>query len=382
MRDRVACQYPDIRRREFLRLGVGGASALLGAAALPIFAPHAAAAEGASTAALAEAARQEKILNAIALAPDWANYGNIIQRFEKKYGLDVRSASPEATSAQELQAVRSLKRQERAPDVLDLGQPFALAGARDGLLAPYKVATWETIPADMKDAAGLWYADYFGIVSFGVNLSAVKVAPRSWSDLRKPEYRGMIALNGSPLGAGAAFAGVFAAALANGGSLDNIAPGISFFAELAASGNFTPVAAGAASLTSGQTPIVINWDYLNLAQGTKANAGAEVVTIIPDDATPFGNYYCQAISKYAPHPSAARLWMEFIYSDEGQLLFLEGFAHPVRFADLMSRGVVPDALLAKLPSADSYKSVRFPTIEQTTKAQKTLAADWARQVRT
>lgn len=373
-------QSCDLCRRDFLRLG--GAAALLTTASPLLASRQALAGEASPLDALATAAHEEKALNTIALAPDWANYANIIQRFGKRYDLDVRSASPDATSAQELQAVRSLKNQERAPDVLDLGQPFALAGAREGLFASYKVATWESIPTDMKDASGLWYADYFGIVSFGVNRGAVKNPPRGWADLRKPEYRGMIALNGSPLGAGAAFAGVFAAALANGGSLDNIAPGISFFAELAASGNFTPVAAGAASLTSGQTPIVINWDYLNLAQGTKANAGAEVVTIIPDDATPFGNYYCQAISKYAPHPSAARLWMEFIYSDEGQLLFLEGFAHPVRFADLMSRGVVPDALLAKLPSADSYKSVRFPTIEQTTKAQKTLAADWARQVRT
>ncbi len=382
MRDRATRQRPAPHRRDFLRLGAGAAGAVVGSTALPFFAGRASAAEATSAETLVEAARAEKSLNTIALAPDWANYGNIIQRFGKKYGVDVRNASPEATSAQELQAVRSLKRQERAPDVLDLGQPFALAGARDGLLAPYKVATWETIPSDMKDATGLWYADYFGIVSFGVNLSAMKTAPRSWADLKRPEFRGMIALNGSPLGAGAAFGGVFAAALANGGSLDDIAPGIAFFAELAASGNFTPVAATPASLTSGQTPIVINWDYLNLAQAKRANGLSDVKTIVPEDGIPFGNYYCQAISAFAPHPSAARLWMEFLYSDEGQLLFLEGFAHPVRFADLMSRGVIPETLLAQMPSAESYKSVRFPTIEQTTKAQKTLAAEWARQVRT
>lgn len=372
-------RWPALHRRDFLRLSVGGGATLLSATSLPLLSRQAFAGE---TETLAAAARDEKALNTIALAPDWANYRNIIERFGKQYGLDVRSASPDATSAQELQAVRSLKHQERAPDVLDLGQPFALAGAREGLFAPYKVATWDTIPGDMKDGGGLWYADYFGIVSLGVNLSAVKNPPQSWADLKKPEYRGMIALNGSPLGAGAAFGGVFAAALANGGSLDDITPGISFFADLAASGNFTPVAASAASLTSGQTPIVINWDYLNLAQGAKMRGVTEVTTIVPNDATPFGNYYCQAISKFAPHPAAARLWMEFIYSDEGQLLFLEGFAHPVRFTDLMNRGVVPDALLAKLPSAEFYKAVRFPTIEQTTRAQKVLAAEWSRQVRT
>jgi len=377
------CRKPFTpNRRDFLRFAAGGASAAAALTSIPMFAHRALANEATLNDPLVVAARAEKTLNTIALPPDWANYAKIIRHFEEKYGLNIKNASPDATSAQEIQAVRSLKGQSRAPDVLDLGQPFALVGAHDGLLAPYKVKTWESIPANMKDESGLWYADYFGIVSFGVNLSVVKNAPRSWADLKKPEYRGMVALNGSPLGAGAAFAGVFAAALANGGSLDDIAPGVTFFAELAANRNFTPVAASPASLTSGQTPIVINWDYLNLAQATKAHGITEVTTIIPEGATPFGNYYCQAISRYAPHPSAARLWMEFLYSDEGQLLFLEGYAHPARFADLMDRNIIPETLLTQLPPAAHYKAVRFPSIDQSARAQKALGAEWTRQVRT
>jgi putative spermidine/putrescine transport system substrate-binding protein len=252
---------------------------------------------------------------------------------------------------------------------------------QEGLFQPYKVSTWTTIPDNMKDAGGLWTGDYFGVVSFGVNRRVVKNAPKTWADLLKPEYKGMVALNGSPLGAGAAFAGVFAASLANGGSLDNMLPGIEFFAKLAKAGNFNPSDATSASLVSGQTPIVVNWDYLNLAQVEKNKAMVQIDTILPSDGAPYGGYYCQAISKFAPNVKAAQLWEEFLYSDAGQLIFLEGYAHPARFSDMVKRGVIPQDLLAKLPPAEPYKHVQFADKAQTEKAQNTLKAEWTKMVK-
>ena len=117
----------------------------------------------------------------------------------------------------------------------------------------------------MKDARGRWVGDYWGVVSFGVNTNVVKNVPKSWADLLKPEYANQVALNGSPLSSGSAVAGVFSAALANGGSLSNVGPGIDFFARLKDAGNFVPVQATPQTIASGQTPIVIDWDYLNLA---------------------------------------------------------------------------------------------------------------------
>jgi len=368
---------PGTGRRDVLKLGLG-AGAL---AAMPALSHRAWAAGGADDATLIAAAKAEGGLNTIALPPDWANYGEIIKTYQDKYGIPISNASPDASSAQELQAIRSLKGQRRGPDVVDVGPSFALIGAGEGLFQPYKVSVWDTIPDDMKDAGGLWYGDYFGIVSLGVNTSAVKNPPKSWADLKKPDYKGMIALNGSPLGAAAAFAGVFAASLGNGGSLDDIGPGIQFFAELAKNGNFTPVAATAASITSGQTPIVINWDYLNLAQAQKTKGMLKIDVVIPEGAPPFGNYYCQAISKYAPHPEAAKLWQEFFYSDQGQILLLKGFAHPARFADMVKRNVIPADVMAALPPAEPYKNVKFPDSEQTKKAQKTLAEQWSKLVK-
>ena len=329
---------------------------------------------------LVAAAKKEGKLNTIALPPDWANYGEIMAAFQKKYGIKITNANPNGSSAEENQAIVSLKGQKRAPDVVDVGPAFAIQGAKDGIYAPYKVSTWATIPASMKDASGLWVGDYWGVVSFGVNTKLVKNVPTSWADLLKPEYKNQVALNGDPLQAGAAFAGVYSAALANGGSLDNISPGIDFFKKLKDVGNYIPVGVTPATIASGQTPIAIDWDYLNFAnvQALK-KSGIDFKVAVPRTGV-YGAFYAQAISATAPNPNAAKLWQEFLYSDEGQLLFLKGGTHPARFADLAKRGKVPAALLKALPSPSSYAKVRFATSGQQTAAKEKLATEWPAKV--
>ena len=332
-------------------------------------------------AALMTGAKKEGQINVITLPRDWANWGTTMDRFQALYGVKLDDANPDGSSAEELQAIRSLKSQDRAPDVVDVGPSFALIGTKEKLFAPYKVATWDSIPADVKDPDGHWYGDYFGVESFAVNKGVAKTVPQTWADLKKPDYKGMVAMNGNPLGAGAAFGAVFAASLANGGSYDDIQPGIEFFAELAKLGNLNPAVATPASLIAGQTPVVINWDYLSLGYQKQAVGKAEIEVLVPKEAPPYGNFYCQAISAYAPHPETAKLWMEYVYSDEGQLAFLGGFAHPIRFNALVAAGKVPEAMLKALPPADAYKNVKFATQEQSTKAQKVLADMWPRLVK-
>lgn len=327
--------------------------------------------------ALVKAAKAEGQLNVITLPPDWANYGEIISSFSKKYGIKINSANPNGSSANEITAVKQLKGQSRAPDVLDLGNSFALEAASAGLLAPYKVATWADIPDSQKAANGDWYADYGGFVAIGYDANKVKTAPTSFKDLENPAYKGQIALNGDPTQAGAAFAAVYAAALANGGSFDNILPGIQYFAKLKKMGNFVPVTGTTATVESGQTPILIWWDYLEASAGVTLKGKADWKINIPTDGH-YANYYDQAISGTAPHPAAARLWEEYLYSDAGQNLFLKGLARPIRLPSMVTAGTADKTSLAALPAAPS--SVQYPTAAQITKAEAVVQKDWASMV--
>jgi putative spermidine/putrescine transport system substrate-binding protein len=323
-------------------------------------------------------AKKEGKLNVIALPPDWANYGEVISTFSKKYGIPITSDNPDGSSAQENQAIVSLKGDSRAPDVVDVGPAFAVAGAAAGLYSKYFPSEFATIPRSMKDTRGYWYGDYWGAVSIGYNQNLISNPPTSFKDLMKPEYKGKVAVNGSPLSSNSAVSVVIAAALANGGSLKDVGPGIDFFATLKKSGNYIPVGTTSATVASGQTPISLDWDYNNLAY-VKEFPAARWKVAIPTDGV-YGGHYAQAVSAYAPHPWAARLWEEFIYSDQGQLLYLKGFAHPSRFNDLAKRKKIPASLLAALPAPSLYAKAKFASLSQQTAAKAKIATDWPAKV--
>jgi putative spermidine/putrescine transport system substrate-binding protein len=323
---------------------------------------------------LVAAAKKEGKLNTIALPPDWANYGEIMSTFQKKYGIKITNDNPNASSSDENQAVRSLKGDPRAPDVLDVSPQFAALGANEGLFAKYFNSKFKKAPRAMKDGRGYWIGDYWGAISLGANRNIVKNPPKTIKDLLKPEYKNQVALNGDPQKSGSAVAGVWAVALANGGSLSNIQPGIDFFKRLKAAGNYIPVQGTPQTVASGQTPIVIDWDYLNLAY-TKEFPAAKWVANIPSDGV-YGAFYCQAINATGPHPFAARLWQEFLYSDQGQLLWLKGLSHPALFSDLVGRKVVPKALISALPAASLYAKVKFASPAQQNKAAAVVKAEW------
>ncbi len=327
---------------------------------------------------LVAAAKKEGRLNVIALPPDWVNYGECISTFSKKYGIPITSDNPNGTSAQENQAIVSLKGDPRAPDCVDVTASIALDGTKAGLYARYFVIPYKTIPRAMKDTRGFWTGDYWGAVSIGYNANLVSTPPKTFADLLKPEYKNKVALNGSPLQSGSAIAGVFAAALANGGSLSNVGPGIDWWAQARKLGNYIPVETTPQTVASGQTPISVDWDYNNLAYVKEFPAAKWRVTV-PSDGV-YGAYYCQAVSATAPHPFAARLWQEFLYSDQGQILWLKGFGHPARFTDLAGRKVIPKPLLQALPSAAIYNKVRFASLGQQAVAAAKIKAEWASKV--
>ncbi|MFG2532991.1 ABC transporter substrate-binding protein [Streptomyces sp. NPDC048516] len=336
------------------------------------------AAEVGGMAALVKAAKKEGRLNTIALPRQWANYGGLIDGFEKKYGIKVVVDNPYGHSRQEIDAMQRYRGQKRAPDVVDLGDSFAQTAARQSLLSPYRVAQFDQLPPEQKDAGARWYNNYGGYISIGCDAARVRTCPESFADLLRPEYKGLVSMHGEPTAAGSAFATVYAAALANGGSFDNIRPGIDFFARLDKSGNYNRADPSPAAIAKGRTPVSIEWDYLNLQHIDQLRGtGVKWKVSIPFDGS-FSQYYAQAINKGAPHPAAARLWEEYLFSPEGQNLRLVDYARPVLMAVMAKNGTLNKALAARLPTVEG--TPQFPTGAQLNKALRTVHENWAKAV--
>ncbi len=321
---------------------------------------------------LETAAKAEGQLNVIALPHDWANYGEILQAFSTKYPeITINEQSPDVSSAEEIQAAKTNQGLDTAPDVFDIGLTVALQNTDQ--FAAYKVANWDDIPENLKESTGLYYGDYGGYMSIGYDSSKYP-APTSLDDLLGSTYKGAVAINGDPTQAGAAFAAVGLATVQSGGTLDDFQPGIDFFSKLKAAGNLLKVDVTTSTVTSGETPVVFDWDYLNAAH--VADKPSWKVTILP--GTGYAGYYNQAINKDAPHPAAARLWEEFLYSDQGQNLWLKGGARPIRMAAMTEAGTIDAELAAKLPEAPQDSVV--PTSAQSDAAGTLLGEKWAAAV--
>lgn len=331
--------------------------------------------------ALVTACKSEGMLTIIATPPDWANYGEIFSDFELTSGVKINSLNPNAGSAEELAAIEANKSNKgpQAPDIVDVGYAYGATGIAAGDYQAYKVSNWDKIPDTVlgipaKDPNGMWIGGYYGVMAMIVNTAVVKNVPANWSDLLKPEYKGQVALAGDPRSSNQAIQTVFAAALANGGSLDNAQPGLDWFNQLNQAGNFVPVIAKPGTISQGATPIVFTWDYL--AFGYKDAAAGNPPETVSYPSPTIASMYVQAISAYAPHPNCAKLWMEVLHSDEGQLAWMKGYAHGVQQADLESRGVIPADLKAKLPASSAFSSAVSPTPDQLSAALTLIKAGW------
>jgi putative spermidine/putrescine transport system substrate-binding protein len=318
--------------------------------------------------ALVAAAKAEGRLNLIALPPAWANFGAIIAGFHSAYGIAVTTDNPNGNSADEIKAVQTLGKSSRAPDALDLEMVDALANTN--LFAQYQVQTWADIPNAQKEPSGLWVQDYGGFMSIGYDSS--KVPPiTSLQDLLAPGFKGKVALKGDPNLSTVALETVMMASLANGGSPDDISPGVAFFHQLQRAGDIVSIHATDASVKSGATPVVFDWEYQSAAHLQEIPTWTIVV---PANAI-VGDYFAQAINKNAPHPAAARLWEEYLYSADGQNLLLKGLVRPARMAAMSNAGTLDQTAGAALPTVVGPPVFLSP--DQLAAAKKYLAGHWA-----
>ena len=334
--------------------------------------------EGGGMDALVEAAQAEGTLNVMGLYEDWANYGGLLDTFSETYGIEIENDTSTGASQDLVNAVKNRQGQETSLDYLDTGASFAVSADAEGLLAEYRPASVDDLPDQMQSETGTWFNHLGGTMAIGCDAAAVDTCPESFEDLLDEQYRGQIAIPGDPTTGESSFMAVFAASLANGGTLDDVSPGVDYFAELSESGNLIPSEAVAGTVETGETPIVINWDYLLLQWADDlTDGGVDLQTTIPTDGT-VSSYYAASVNDDAPHPAVARLWQEFVFSDEGQNLLLEGYVKPGRLDAMIDAGTVDEEALAALPETPA--DVPLPSQEQRESQQAVVADTWAQSV--
>ena len=329
---------------------------------------------------LVAAAKAEGQLTTIALPHDWCGYGAVIDGFKTKYPeITVNELNPDAGSGDEIEAIKANKDNKgpQAPDVIDVGLSFGPSAKAEGLIQPYKVSTWDSIPDSAKDAEGYWYGDYYGVLSFEVNKDLVPNPPADWADLLKDEYKNSVALAGDPRASNQAIQGVYAAGLSKGAAAGEAAgtAGLEFFKELNAKGNFVPVIGKAATLAQGQTPILITWDYNALAGRDTLNGNPPVDVIVPKTGVVAG-VYVQAISAY-------RAASERRQALDGVSLFRR---RPARLAE----GLLPPDPLQRSrqerqdPAGDARQAAAgrglrgavFPTLDEQAATKEAITKNW------
>lgn len=317
-------------------------------------------------AALEDAAKAEGEIVSYGLPDDWVNYGGMWTLYESKYGiphLDTDMGSGEIIAALEAEKTNGVA------DITDLGINFANQVVVESLSQPYEHAYWSELPDYAKDPNGLWSAAYWGAIGFCVNTDLVPEVPQSWADLLDPMYKDMISMK-DPRESGTANYVVLGAAFGNGGDETNVQPGLDYFAQMYQLGQMRAVSPSTSAIQTGEVPIALFWDFDCLSKAK--DLGMPLQLVIPSDGTVAG-LYIQFVTAAAPHPNAAKLMIELEYSDEGQLVYAQGFTHPIRDIQL------PADLLAVFPDKSIYDSyVSFPQdFSKLTDAATNIAEGWS-----
>ena len=340
------------------------------------FATATSASQAGGLAGLANECRKEGQLNVIALPHYWANYGDMIEGFKKKYGVKVDEADPEGSSQDEIDAANRLKGTNRSPDVFDIGLAVAAKYLGTGTFAPYKVRNWRNNLGATEVPSGEYTPNYTGTMTIGYDGSLGTIT--KLDDLLKPVFKGKVTINGDPQGSSAGLNSIFMVNLALGGTLDDISPAVAWFKKLKQVGNYINVNPTQATIASGQTPVVMDNGYISAGIAKEfAKAGKTWKMFTPAS---LGSTYNSAVSAWAPHPACARLWMEYTLGEEGAAIWAVGGATPTLWIWMVKTGRAPAAGLAAI--GKSKVAPLKATSDQSTKAREYLKKAWADAVGT
>lgn len=322
----------DASRRHALRALIGGAGAIAG---------------GAGGLLRATPAWAEETAICYNCPPEWADWAGQIAAIRKATGIRVPFDNKNSG-----QAIAQLLAERQSPvaDVVYLGVASAYQAQDKGLLQPYRPAHWDAVPAGQKDPQGRWFAIHSGTLGFMVNRDALdgRPVPRGWRDLLKPAYRGMVGFL-DPSSAFVGYVGAVAVNQALGGSLDNFAPGLSWFGAIKRNQPIVPKQTAYARVLSGEIPILLDYDFD--AYRARYDDKANVEFVIPQEGT-LSVPYVMGLVQNAPHPANGRKVLDFVLSDEGQSLWAKAYLRPVRAA------AVPREVAARfLPQSEYARAV-------------------------
>lgn len=301
---------------------------------------------------------------------EWADWGSQIEAIKKE--LNITVPPDNKNSGQSLAQMTAEKRKPIA-DMVYLGVTSAVQGANEDLLAEFKPDAWNDIPDDLKDKDGKWFTIHYGTIGFMVNVDALqgKPVPKSWTDLLKKDYDGMIGYL-DPSSAFVGYAGAVAANLALGGTLDDLSPALEFFKKLQANNPIVPKQTSYARVLSGEIPIFIDYDFNAYRAKYKDNANVEFV--IPEEGS-LVVPYVMSLVKNAPHAEEAKKVLNFILSDKGQAVWANAYLRPVRHIPLN-----PEIQSRFLP-AEEYQRAKAVDYGHMAKNHKPFAEMYLKEVR-
>lgn len=302
--------------------------------------------------------------------PEWADWGTQLRVIKEKTGITV---PPDNKNSGQSLAQLIAEKNSPVADVTYLGVTFGIQAAKDGVVTPYQPKGWDHIPAGLKDAQANWFTIHSGTLGFMVNKDALKgkPVPKSWADLLKPEYKGMIGYL-DPASAFVGYVGAVAINQARGGSLDNFGPAIDYFNALQSNQPIVPKQTSYARVLSGEIPILLDYDFN--AYRAKYKDQANIEFVIPSEGTIVVPYVMSLVNK-GPHAENGKKVLDFVLSDEGQAIWANAYLRPVR-ASAMSKEAqsrfLPDSEYARATTVDHAKMAAV---------QKTFSDAYLKQVK-
>ena len=302
--------------------------------------------------------------------PEWADWGTQLKMIKEKTGITVPQDNKNSG-----QTLAQLVAEKASPvaDVAYYGVTFGIQAKKEGVIAPYKPAFWNEIPDGLKDPNGEWFTIHSGTLGFMVNVDALrgKPVPKSWKDLLKPEYKGMVGYL-DPSSAFVGYVGAVAVNLAFGGTLDDFSKAIAYFKDLQKNDPIVPKQTSYARVLSGEIPILLDYDF-NAYRGRYKDQ-ANIAFVIPQEGT-LVVPYVMSLVKAGPNQANGKKVLDFIMSNEGQAVWANAFLRPVR-----ASAISKDAQSKFLPAAE-YARAKTVDYAKMADVQKGFADRYLKEVR-